>query len=651
MKMARSDSFLITILALAVSKAVLTRVLGLGASDIPLGIALEVAIPVVFLCAVDLLPRKRRPLVTFFAYLGVGAIMYLNLLYVRAFDQVIDPSTLKAAGQVGEVLDMVAKLIHPIDLLYVLDIPLIGLWASDLDSFENPRPSRRGWVAVVGGLALVLAIVQVTVVARIPSAVDSIAVATHRGLGAYQVASFVRAEAAEQPVEKIEPTEQEKEKELSPGALVQGRIEELRTPVSSARREGVASGAYAGKHVILIQVEALQSLAYGAYFDSQEITPNLNKMVEDSWICTNAFSQSGVGNTSDSEFTVNTSLLQPHGKAAVIEYADREIPGMPRLLSQKGYRSITLHGNDVEFWNRKELYPALGFDKFYDRDLIGNNDTLYRGVSDEAFFSAAQDIITDELARGKPLYINLVTMSSHAPFDHVPFERCPVKVPEQLHGNRAADWVSAISYADMAVGQFLDWLRETGLYDESIIIVYGDHQAIKELELFGVDKQIVEGLLGRQYTIVDRQKVPLIVHLPGQTVGGAIEEPVGLADVAPTVADLTGVDMSETPHLGRSVFALPADPLVITRGHFPAGAFINGRVAFLPQLGFEDGSALRVANGAAAKPTEAEKRDYERAATMSALTEQWGYSLPKRPDAGRLEDAVIPKGAQRAYNE
>lgn len=649
MKMARSDSFLITILALAVSKAVLTRVLGLGATDIPMGIALEIAIPAVILCAVDLLPRRRRPLITFGAYLAVGVIMYLNLLYVRAFDQVIDPSTLKVAGQVGEVFDMVAKLVHPIDLLYVIDIPLVGLWASDLQSFENPRPSRRRWVAMVGGLALVLAIIQVNIVVRIPSATDSIAVAKHRGLGAYQVASFVRAEAAAQPAEKIEPTPQEAE--LSPGAIVQGRIDALRPAVTSARAGGLVPGAYTGKHVILIQVEALQSLAYGSYFDSQEITPNLNKMVEDSWICTNAFSQSGVGNTSDSEFTVNTSLLQPHGKAAIIEYADREIPAMPRLLSDKGYRSITLHGNDVAFWNRKELYPALGFDKYYDRQEIGNDDTLYRGVSDEAFFSAAQDIITDELGRGKPLYINLVTMSSHAPFDHVPFERCPVQVPQELHGNRAADWVSAISYADMALGQFLDWLRETGLYDESIVVVYGDHQAIKELNLFGADKQIVEGLLGRQYTIVDRQKVSLIVHLPGQTAGGVVEHPVGLADVAPTVADLVGVDMSQTPHLGRSMFALPADPLVITRGHFPAGAFVNGRVAFLPGLGFDDGSALVVENGAAAKPTNVEQRDYERISAMSELAEQWVYSLPKRPDAGRIEDAVIPRGAQRAYAE
>jgi phosphoglycerol transferase MdoB-like AlkP superfamily enzyme len=405
----------------------------------------------------------------------------------------------------------------------------------------------------------------------------------------------------------------------------------------------VVSGAYANKNVIVIQVEALQAMAYGAYYGGEEITPNLNNMADDSWVCTNTHSQSGVGNTSDSEFTLNTSLLQPPGKAAVLEYVDREIPSIPRLLNDAGYRTVTMHGNDVAFWNRKELYASLGFQQYYDRTDIGSADQMYRGASDEQFFIAAQRLLTNDLGRGKPLYANLITMSSHAPYTHVPYDRRPIQVPESLHGSNVANWVGAISYADMALGQFLDWLKETGLYDESIVIVYGDHKAIKELKLEGPDKQIVEGLLGHPYSVVDRQKVPLLIHLPGQTEGGVINTTTGITDIAPTMADLLGVDMSETPHLGRSVFSKPADPLVITRGHFPAGSFLNDRVAFMPELSFDDGTALRLADGGEVKTTAKEKSDFERALVLSRLSDEWIRSLPVRPDAGDVRDAVLPK--------
>jgi len=649
MERRRSDVFFFTLLVLAVGKALLTRWLALGSTNVPAGVLLEMSVTVFVLCAVDLLPKYRRPLLDVAAYAVLIMIMYANLLYVRAFDQIVDPGTLRAAGQVGAVGDVIAGLIRPIHLLYFIDIPFLALWASDLGSFEYPRPTRSKFFMAVGAVALVLAVVQVSIVRRIPTAMDSIAVARARGLSAYQVSSFIARE--ETALAELAPLPSQETTSRSPGGMVQDRIDSIRGTKPTGHVSTITTGKYANANVIVIQVEALQAMAYGSYYDSQEITPNLNDMVEDSWICTNAFSQSGVGNTSDSEFTANTSLLQPVGKAAVLEYTDREMPSIPRLLGDAGYRTFTMHGNDVAFWNRKELYASLGFQKYYDRQEIGSADQMYRGASDEEFFRVAKRVITEEQGRQKPLYVNLVTMSSHAPYTHVPYDRRPVQVPQELRGNVAADWVGAISYADMALGEFLDWLRETGLYDESIIIVYGDHQAIKELEITGVDKRIVENLLGRRYTIVDRQKVPLLIHLPGQTEGGVINTAVGIADIAPTVADLVGVDMSETPHLGRSVFATPVDPLVITRGHFPAGSVINDRVAFMPQLGFDDGEALRLDSGSQVKAKKAEKRDFERALALSQLSEQWIRSLPIRPDAGDPADAVIPKGAKKAYGE
>jgi hypothetical protein len=194
------------------------------------------------------------------------------------------------------------------------------------------------------------------------------------------------------------------------------------------------------------------------------------------------------------------------------------------------------------------------------------------------------------------------------------------------------------------VGQFLDWLREEGLYDDSVVIVYGDHKALQDLDLQGADAAIVEQLLGRQYSIVDRQRVPLLIHLPGQKNGGVIDTTVGQVDIAPTVADLLGVDFTEVPHLGRSVF-VDSKPFVMMRSYFPGGTVINDRVAYLPGLSAEDGAAMSIDDGTSVAPTAAERTDMKRGVGLTALCETWVDSLPERNDADGTVEGYIPVSA------
>ena len=269
---------------------------------------------------------------------------------------------------------------------------------------------------------------------------------------------------------------------------------------------------------------------------------------------------------------------------------------------------------------------------------------MWGGSSDERFFAQAEKFVLEEMSYGRPVYAQFVTMSSHSPYKSVPPERLPVQLPEGLRESQAGSWVGALSYADMAVGQFLDWLRENGLYDDSIVIVYGDHKALQELEPEGADALIIEQLLGREYSIVDRQRVPLLIHLPGQKVGGTIDTTVGQVDIAPTVADLLGIDLTEIPHLGRSVF-VESQPFVMMRSHFPGGTVLNDRVAYLPGLVAEEGAALSLDDGTTVAPTAVERADMKRGAALSALSEQWAESLPDRTGADGAVEGFIPSSA------
>ncbi|PKQ15301.1 MAG: hypothetical protein CVT67_10375 [Actinobacteria bacterium HGW-Actinobacteria-7] len=641
----RDNAFLVTLIALALSKAALTRWLIFGVDNPAVGVALELAAIVGVLCLVDAAPLKRRPLLTFAAYLGLIALMYANLLYASYFDQLADPSTLMVAGQVGSVLGVIVTLLHPIHLLYVLDLTFMAVWAIHLSDRTLEPAYRSGTVTAFGVLGVVAFGFQLAVVASFPSTVDGLALAQARGLGAYQMAALMGGEpaASASALSVLPDSSAAGSSDVnSPGAAVQRRVESLRQAQYGPRVGGVKRGEYADANVFVIQVESYQAFAQGTSIGDQQVTPNMNDFADQSWVFTNAFSQTGAGNTADAEFVANTSLMPPTKTPASVTYVDRELPALPRILSAAGYRAITMHANDASFWNRKELYASLGFDAYYDKKKFPSDDTIFRGASDEVFFSAAQRYLEAELSKGQPLYVNLVTMSSHAPFNGIPDDREPLRLPGDLKDCRAGQFLGAISYTDAAVGDFIAWLKASGQWDSSIVIIYGDHTAMKDLDLKGDNKRLVEELLGRPYSAVDRQRIAMMVHLPGQVQGEVNDSVVGQVDIAPTIADLLGEDISRVPHLGRSAF-VDSDPLVITRSYFPAGSFIDNGMVFTPRMSFDDGSALDVRTGEETTPGFEERDLFDRAAGLSALSDEWIRSCPPRVNVGDIKDAEIPR--------
>ncbi len=646
MREGRNNAFLFTLVVLALFKAGLTRWLIFGAENPLVAVALELAAIVAVLCLIDAIPLKRKPLITLGAYLVFVALMYLNLLYASYFDQLASASTLAVADQAGSLLGIVASIMRPIHLLYVVDITFVFVWATHLADPTLKPSYRDGSVTAFGILAALAFVVQLAVVAGFPSTVDSLALAQARGLGAYQVASLMDdeepAHASVLPVTAaVAGGGDDSTQTASPGSIVQRRIEQLRQAQYGPRVGGVKRGAYPDANVYVIQVESYQAIAQGTSLADQEITPNMNAMADESWVFTNAFAQTGSGNTADAEFVVNTSLMPPARAPASVAYVDREIPALPRVLSDVGYRTVTMHANDVSFWNRKELYASLGFDAYYDKQQFGTSDQIYRGASDEVFFPVAQQHLNALLSEDQPLYVNLISMSSHAPYTGVPDDRKPLQLPKEWEDSHVGRYLGTLSFTDAAVGDFIAWLKQSGQWDTSIVVLYGDHTALKDLDLKGANKEIAEELLGRPYSQVDRQRIAMMIHLPGQVQGGVVGSVVGQVDIAPTIADLLGEDISEMPHLGRSMF-VDSDPLVITRAYFPAGSFINAGVAFMPKMSFEDGSAVDVADGRPRTAGFQERDDFKRVTELSALSDEWIRSCPTRSNVGDIKDALIP---------
>jgi arylsulfatase A-like enzyme len=97
--------------------------------------------------------------------------------------------------------------------------------------------------------------------------------------------------------------------------------------------------------------------------------------------------------------------------------------------------------------------------------------------------------------------------------------------------------------ADEALGRFLDELERQGRLDKALVIVTSDHGESFERGYMGHAGDLLHEAVVR---------VPLVIKMPGQKTGRTVHTPVSLADVAPTIADITGAPVLEAAD-GRSL--------------------------------------------------------------------------------------------------
>ncbi len=671
-------AFFVTLLIFVLGKAWLMRVFAIHSRN-PLGVLPEAALLVFVMGVFELIRPRRWYWVDLVPYTVLSVLLFAITVYVHFYAQLFDPSMMAMAGQLGSVSGVVLDLIKPVYLLLFIDIPFLAYWAYVLQRYDGQQRSQTSadsgpdapsqttrWFAHRGlglvALTLVagaIATFQLVSVSRVPSYVDGVALAKARGLTVAQAAVFLphTLENMDDPSHDVlAPTVHaagvssalslDATAAATPAAKMEARIERIRGSLQGSRIATFVPGAYKGKNLIIIQVEALNEMIENRTIDGHVITPNLNKLISQSWYFPNTYAETGIGNTADAEFTVNSSLFSPRAQAASVAYADKTVPGLPRLLNDMGYDTFTMHTNAVAYWNRKELYGALGFKHFYDREFFRNPDhsvpdKIAMGSSDEILFQKVLPELARKDASSTPFYAQVITLSSHTPFDAIPQSRRPVKTPPEYAGSLFGNYVSAQSYMDKALGEFLDGLKANGVWDDSVIVLYGDHTAAMDAAPTGVDSKVAKALLGREYGPADRQRVSLVIHLPGQNKEIERKDVLGEIDVMPTVADLLGVNLSQVPHMGRSAF-VASNALVPFNSYLPGGSYANDRVVFMPGLGYDDATAVNVADSTPAKITSREKTDYERGIQLTALSDMWVKSLPKRADAGSLWNAWIP---------
>lgn len=300
------------------------------------------------------------------------------------------------------------------------------------------------------------------------------------------------------------------------------------------------TGIAKGKNVIVIQMESLQNFVVGKKVNGFEVTPNLNKFLSESHYFANNFYEIGMGNTSDSDFQVNTSLHPLTDAATFVRYPRQDYYTLPKVLNDEGYSTSAYHAYNRNFWNREVAFPKLGYENYFAQESFPNGENLIMGLNDRDFFAKTAEYIKESK---KPSFSYVISLSSHYPFD----------MPEKFQNDnfekenipyRLYHYLQSIHFADQAFGEFVEKLKAEGLYEDTLIITYGDHLA-KVADDPADDIYSPLGLSKDSYKDeLELKKTPLMIKMPGQKESQKHHNLTSTIDIMPTILNLTGYEKS-----------------------------------------------------------------------------------------------------------
>ncbi|CAM3413633.1 LTA synthase family protein [Marinicrinis lubricantis] len=340
------------------------------------------------------------------------------------------------------------------------------------------------------------------------------------------------------------------------------------------------------KNVFLISMESLQGFVINRKMFGQEITPFLNDLIEDSYYFENFYHQTGQGKTSDAEFMMDNSLYPLPSGAVYFTHANNTYTATPSILKDQGYYSAVFHANDASFWNRELMYDTLGYDNYFAKEYynITPENSVGWGLKDIDFFKQTVQLAKD---LPQPFYAKLLTLTNHHPYEYSKEDQM---IPEFNSGDGSFDrYFVTVRYLDEALKNFFDEVKKNGLYENSIFIMYGDHYGISENHNRAMGEFLNKEEI-TPYDSVQLQKVPLIIHIPGQE-GKTLDTISGQIDVKPTLLHLLGVDDSQAGvNFGHDLFAENKPQLTVLRN----GSFITDEYVFAQETCYERETGVEV---------------------------------------------------------
>ena len=512
---------------------------------------------------------KRTKLFYSLAF-GIYLLLFIwlisNSIYYREFTDFVTVNTMLASSKVSAGLGAAAlELFRPWDVIYILDFPILAFFFFKKWIRMDNRPFNKRASFAVTSLSAMLFSANLFL-----AEIDRPELLT-RGFSNYYVVRALGLPAflgysANQTYTANKERSKASEADLKP---VEEYIQQ-----HYAKPNPEYFGMAKGRNVIYIHLESFQQflIDYKLKVDDKEyeVTPFLNSLYhsKETFAFSNVFNQVKAGKTSDAETMIETGLFGLNQGSFMVNYGGTNTQqAAPFILSKNGYNSSAVfHGNAGSFWNRNTAYKQWGYNYFFDASYFtkqNSSNSFQYGLNDKYML---KDSIKYLERLQQPFYTKFITVSNHYPYttslsgDDLGFPLAKTQ-DETING-----YFATANYLDSSIKAFFDYLKESGLYKNSIIVLYGDHYGISNSR-----NPALAPLLGKNsetwssYDNAMLQRVPYMVVIPGMDKGGIINTYGGEIDMLPTLEHLLGIESNKFLQVGQDMLSPDHDQIVAFR--------------------------------------------------------------------------------------
>ncbi len=155
------------------------------------------------------------------------------------------------------------------------------------------------------------------------------------------------------------------------------------------------------------------------------------------------------------------------------------------ILEEEGYRQYIMVGSDLTFGGRRAYFKGHGNYTVYDyytaidEGFIDEDYYVFWGLEDEKLFAWAKEKLTEIADGDEPFNFMMLTVDTHAS-DGYTSDFCP---------DYSSDaYLNSIYCSDMQVGEFVEWIMEQDFYENTTIVLAGDHVSMNNYSFDNIDE-------------------------------------------------------------------------------------------------------------------------------------------------------------------
>lgn len=528
---------------------------GLGYRQASYFLNYYIAFAAIFISICFLFKNKGKFFSLIIVDLFITLLTVMDIWYFRGFQTVPSIMLLKQTANLDNLGDSIFSMSSSYDLLFFVDfIILIIAFIIFRKSFKSCKSNWKGTLAVL--------LISICYIGYVPFNVNVLK--RENVKNSYLFSNYDPTNTVEyfSPVgyhifDIYNVYKNSKPYEMS--AEDQAQIKEYYDFKNENLPDNEYKGMFKGKNLVVIQVESLEDFVINQKIDGQEITPNINKLLNNSIYFPNIFEQVNEGTSSDSDLMVNTSMLPLRQGSTFFRYPTATYNSMPNILEKDGYSTVAIHPDKGSFWNYAQGLTGIGFDKFVDYYSFNHDEIIGMGISDRSYLQQVAPMLKE---MKQPFYAFTVTLTSHGPFD-LPKEYRELKLSPELDSNVLGGYFQSVHYTDAQIGMFVDLLQKEGLLENTVIAIEGDHTGPHKYY-----NSKIESLSNPESWWLDNgnHTVPLVIYNP--SVKTPVKDDVygGQIDIMPTLLYLLGVDNNayQNTALGRNLLNTNRSYAVLT---------------------------------------------------------------------------------------